>query len=258
MHPLSLREIQKEFWNSIARRPGECVVDALFLTNIADGSRLGSFARVSVYSNAYFLRLREVLAQDFPETGRALGEDRFDRIAREYLRQFPSENPSVRNLGRSMADFLDGRSDVPPYLGDLARLEWLLSAAFDSADSAAIGVSDLRAIEPQRWPHLRFRPTPALALMRAKWPVHELWSGASSGTIRPVFTWICVWRDRDCRVFHAAIDCREAEAMTRMIGGEPFAAICGAYADLGDDEAARLSVATFVSWLDRGLISAAE
>jgi len=258
MYPPSLREIQEGFWHSIARHPGECIFDRRFVANVKDGPRLDRTGRVEVYSDAYFLRLHGVLAEDFPATARVVGEGSFDQIARDYLRAFPSENPSVRYLGRKMPGFLETRSDVPPYLGALARLEWLMNAAFDAPDATPLTIDDLRAVAPERWPGMRFRPIPALTLMYAGWPVHELCSGCDAGVLRPAPTWIRIWRGRDYQVFHASIDGREAEALKRMMGGESFAAVCDAYSDLPEGAAAQESIATLALWLERGLIAAAE
>ena len=106
MYPPSLREIQQGFWRSIARRPGECAFDQRFLNNVVGGARLDSIGRVQVYAGAYFLRLREVLVSDFPAVARILGDQRFDQMAREYLREYPSRDPSVRYLGRALVEFL--------------------------------------------------------------------------------------------------------------------------------------------------------
>ena len=157
-----------------------------------------------------------------------------------------------------MAEFLATRTGVPSYLGELARLEWLMSDAFDAPDAEAMTLDDLRTIAPEHWPHLRFRPIPALTLMQADWPVHELWSAGVAATTRPMPTWIRIWRDREYQVCHASIGDREAEALKRMIAGEPFAAICGAYGDLPEDVAAQESTVTLLSWLECGLIAGAQ
>lgn len=73
--------------------------------------------------------------------------------------------------------------------------------------------------------------------------------------MRPGPTWIRIWRNPEYQVFHAPIGDREAGALKRMIGGEPFAAICDVYGDLPEDEAARESITTLLSWLERGLIA---
>jgi len=55
-----------------------------------------------------------VLREDFPRLSALLGPERFEELARDYLRSHPSEHPSVRHLGRAMAGFLERRMDLPP------------------------------------------------------------------------------------------------------------------------------------------------
>jgi hypothetical protein len=257
MYPPSLREIQQGFWRSIARRPGESAFDRRFLDNVALGARLDSIGRVQVYADAYFLRLREVLAVDFPAVARILGDQGFDRMAREYLRNFPSRHPSVRYLGGALIEFLETSAGYAPYLAELARLEWLLNEVFDAPNASVVRSEDLRNVPTERWPYLRFTPIPAFALMQAEWPVHELWSGGDVKHISPRPTWLRIWRDRDDRILHAAIDRREAEAAKRAIGGQTFAAICDVYSDLPPAVAAEQAISTLSLWLECGLIAKA-
>src|SRR5262249_28152291 len=154
------------------------------------------------------------------------------QLAREYLRNFPSRHPSVRHLGSALVEFLETAPNFAPYLAELARLEWLINEVFDAPDASAIRSEDLRNVPADRWPCLRFTPIPASALMHARWPVHERWSGGDVELISPTPTWIRIWRGRDDRVLHAAIDAREAEAAKRVIGGQNFAAICDVYSDV--------------------------
>jgi hypothetical protein len=258
MYPPSLREIQRGFWRSIARRPGESAFDLRFLDNVVRGARLDSLGRVRVYADAYFLRLREVLTADFPAVARILGDERFDQMAREYLRDFPSRHPSVRYLGRAMVEFLGTASSYAPYLAELARLESLINEVFDAPDASAIRSEDLHNVPVDRWPYLRFTPIPAFALMHAGWPVHELWSGGDVERMSPTPTWLRIWRDRDDRVLHAAIDTREAEAAKRAMSGQTFAEICDVYSDLPQAEASEAAIATLSLWLECGLIAKAE
>ncbi|HEY2664888.1 MAG TPA: DNA-binding domain-containing protein [Candidatus Binataceae bacterium] len=254
-----LRDIQAGFWGAIAGASG---IDRDFAAAVAPGPRLDSGGGVAVYAQAYASRLRDVLRKDFPISAKLLGDDPFAELVRDYLLTFPSEHPSVRHLGRAMAEFIDRRrrespesSRLPPYLPDLARLEWAMNDAFDAPDAASIGVDVLGRIAPERWPELRFTAIPALTLLECRWPVNELCSGAEASGVRPLLTHIRIWRDRDYQVFQAPIDPREAEALKQMIAHAPFAMICEAYGDLPTQEAARQASATLARWLRSDIIA---
>ncbi|MGO9454794.1 MAG: DUF2063 domain-containing protein [Candidatus Binataceae bacterium] len=253
----SLREIQRNFWCAIAGNLGGSSTDPQFVSMVAAGPNLGRDDRVQIYRDAYRLRLCDVLREDFPAIARHLGPDRFDRLVGAYLRDFPSQHPSVRHLGRAMGDFIARQQDLPPFLSDLARLEWAMTEVFDARDSDAIDVDVLRDVAQDRWADLVFVPIPALVLLRAEYQVHEVWAGTAPEVPSRSPVSIRVWRDRSWSVCHAAIDLREANALERMMRGEPFGAICEAFEDLPAEEAAQSATAMLANWLACGMIQRA-
>ena len=257
MRPPSLHEVQRAFWRSIAERPGcsRWDFDPGLIAAVRPDASLDSTGRIQVYADAYFLRLRDVLIEDFPTVAKILGAEPFERLAQDYLRAFPSERPSVRHLGRAMAEFIGSRSDLPSYLADLAQLEWAMIDAFDAPNSSPLTAESLREIEAERWPNLKFTLIPGLRVIRSGWPIHELWSNEEPGAIPAAPTVLRVWRGRDCQVRRESMEPREAEALKRLMSGASFTMICDAYGDLPENEAAHESIATFARWLADGLIA---
>jgi len=253
----SLHEIQRNFWRAIGGNPGRSGTDPQFVSMVVAGPKLGRDERLAIYRDAYRLRLRDVLREDFPATARTLGPDRFDRLVEGYLHDFPSEHPSVRHLGRAMAEFVARRQDVPPFLSDLVRLEWAMINVFDAPDSDTIDASDLRDVAPDRWAELVFVPIPALVLLRTEYQLHEVWAGTAPEVPPRSPVSIRGWRDRSWSVCHAAVDLREADALEQMMRGEPFGAICEAFGDLPAEEAAHGATAALASWLACGIIQRA-
>ena len=250
----SLRELQALVWRAIAATPGTLAPDAALLAVTEPSETLDARARLSVYADAYFWRLRDALAENFPRLAAILGPDRFEDLARTYLTNHPSEDPSVRNVGGQLAAMIVGRRDLPPWLADLARLEWTRLEVFDAPDAGVLVADDLRAVPPDSWPGLRFTPVPSLALLRADRPVHEAWTSLDAPDLQRHPTVLRVWRARDGRVFHAPMDPRAADALSRLIEGQSFAEICAAFADLPPHEAGREAIALLARWLEDGII----
>jgi hypothetical protein len=258
MHTPSLRELQGLFWRSIAREPGTLQPIAGLLGVTQPSATLDPPARLAIYADAYLWRLRDILREDFPRLADALGPDRFDALARDYLRDHPSVDPSLRHLGRDLAGAMADRSDLPPYLGDLARLEWARLEVFDAPDSDVLTADSLRLVPADRWPALRFSIVPALTVVRAAWPVHRLWQEPGLESLAPAATCLRVWRAQEDRVFHAPMDASELRALERMAGGEPFEAVCAALAEAGPADAARGASALLARWLDDGILAASR
>ena len=250
----SLRELQRLFWRSLADEPGGGSPAPGLVKLVAPSAMLDAGARVGVYVDAYFGRLREVLRDDFPRVAALLGPH-FEGTARGYLEAHPSEHPSVRHLGRLFAAYLEHGADLPPYLSDLARLEWARIEVFDAPDAKPLDAGALREVPAKDWPGLRFVPIPALTVVHARWPVHDAWSGADPAALVAAPTALRVWRGADFVVFHAPMDPRASDALGRLIAGEPFAIACEAFADLQPIEAAREATALLLGWLEDGIIA---
>src|SRR5271166_1405449 len=122
--PASLHEVQRLFWESVAVQPGRDSISPSFVRLVRGCDDSDRKTRIRVYSDAYYLRLRDVLSEDFPRVAALLNAEQFDQVVASYLEEFPSEQPSVRQLGRALAEFLRHREDIPKSLAELAELEW--------------------------------------------------------------------------------------------------------------------------------------
>jgi hypothetical protein len=251
----SLPDLQRGFWRGIAATPGRLAVDDATLALVEPSATLDPAARLQVYVDAYFLRLRAVLADDFPRVETALGTEGFDDVVGAYLARHPSTNPSLRHLGDALPAFVASRPDLPPWLGDLARLERARTDVFDAPDDTVLRVDDLRRVPADAWPELRLRAIHALTLLHVDWPVWELWRD-DAAPLQATSAIVRVWRGADYRVFHAPMTAPAAEALRRLMAGEPFAAICAAFEHLPPAEAAREVAALLGRWVDDGILAA--
>jgi len=199
-------------------------------------------------------RLHDVLAEDFERTAAALGAERFADTVRAYLAAHPSEHPSVRHLGRHFTAFLDSSppAGAPPWLADLARLEWRRLEVFDAPDATAIELEQMRAVPGADWAGLVLVPIPALEVLESAWPVHLIWR--EGGDPPPAPTSLRIWR-QDGVVYHAAMDVLEREALARLRAGQSFGQICEALADLEAETAAAEAGSLLARWVEDGLIA---
>jgi hypothetical protein len=250
----SLHEVQRLFWESVAVRPGRDSIAPALVRLVRGADDNDRKTRIRVYSDAYYLRLRDVLREDFPKVTALLG-DRFDGVVAGYLERFPSEQPSVRHLGRALAEFLQSREDIPKCLPDLAELEWARVEVFDAPDAECATIDELATVPPNAWPALRFSTIPAVQTLRVQYPAHQLWSDSQSLEVPAAETSLRIWRKNDFLVLHAPMDERESAALPKMISGETFAAICETFADLPEMDAAREATGLLARWLEDGIIA---
>ncbi|HWP67005.1 MAG TPA: DNA-binding domain-containing protein [Candidatus Limnocylindria bacterium] len=264
---LALRDLQQRFYRSLAAAPGPMAsehFDAALLALVEGGRSLDARARLDVYAQMYWARLHDVLAEDYPRLAAILGPERFRNLACRYLAAHPSEQPSVRHLGSEFAAFVSIDPDTRdvPFAGDLARLEWARLAVFDAPDAEPLRLEDLRAVPADEWPALSFALAPAVRVLRAEWPVHDVWRSLAGhapaevapSTVRPAYTRLRVWRT-GFMVYQASMDAAEDVALACVVAGQTFARICEALATVVPPaEAARTAAELVLRWIADGIL----
>lgn len=185
---------------------------------IAPSRSLSGLERISIYSEMYTLRLLDVLREDFSVLLNALGERRFEALARDYIAAHPSRHPNLNQFGRHLAEFVASREDrQAAFLSELARLERAASEVFDAERAVALSRAELEGLAPAGWPRLRLERVPATRVLSFRYPVNRYYVDVKEGRgpripkPAPSFAlvyrkdWI-VWRANLSREQHALLE----------------------------------------------------
>ncbi len=198
-----------------------------------------SIERLDVYAHAYFARLLEVLAAEYPATVYAVGEELFRKLAFGYLQHYPSQSYTLADLGSNFAAYLaqtrpprdacETEPDWADFLVDLAKLERVYSEVFDGPGvegQRLLRAEDLREITPGDWLGVRLAVVPCLKLIELRFPVHDYITGnrqqACPDIPPPSPTWLVVTR-RDFVVRRAAVSSTEFLTLAVLVGGGTIA-----------------------------------
>jgi hypothetical protein len=152
---------------------------------VVSDARASAEERVGVYRYMYGARLVDALESQFPCVAAALGAGAFASAARSYLGRHPSRNPSMRALGRRLAEHLRSEhSPVEPEvraaLGDLAELEWARADVFDAPDEELVTVDFLRAQPPEAFTAWWLTRIQASRLVTVDHPIASWWDVLSA------------------------------------------------------------------------------
>lgn len=169
----SLPELQTGFATALADARRVAAVLPLF-----SGPPARTEARLAVYRGNVYGNLTKALAGAYPVTRKIVGDEFFDAMAREYAREHPSCSGDLNRYGERLAEFLAAfphTADLP-YLPDVARMEWLAHLAYYAADPAPFDLAVLSRVTVGEYPTLKFRLTPACALLESRWPLARIWT----------------------------------------------------------------------------------
>lgn len=190
--------------------------------------------RLDVYRHAYYIRLEEALAHDFPALRKSVGDQAFGRLMAGYLQAHPSTSPTLRDIGRTLPCWLR-RQEMSAH-ADLASIEWAVLDAFDAADSSLLNPEALAQIPPDRWVALRAQLHASVTLLELNSNAAAFWQAMHAGTSLPTLAegaqnWLAIARGRDGPAMSPLSEAQHA-VLSRLDRGETVAAVCQGIVDV--------------------------
>lgn len=248
---MNLAELERFFYRTVRAGAPPAGVDRVF-TGTAG---LGAVRRMGIYHSAYWARQLRTLVETFPHVARALGDDRFRRIAREYLAAHPSEKPAIELVGERFPGYVEGRRrDLPSLVPDLARFEWARTEALLAPDPPSVvrreelGELEFWRVRAVFAAHVRVLRVANDALAFA---AHEDASVRDSSRIEASCT--VVYR-RAHKVTQVRLEDPEGVAVEVAAKGRAFAEVCEAFGAVPVADIAR----KIGAWLDRAWLERLE
>jgi hypothetical protein len=173
----TLREIQRAVARSI-RSPD----DGEALRHIADGM-IAPADRLGIYRNNAAATLVGALRIAYPAVEKLVGAEFFEGAARIFIAQHPPRTAYLNDYGSEFADFLGAFPAVAelPYLPDVARLEWAVSAALNAADVPALDQAALVGLAASEHDRVRFVPHSSVRLLSLHYPADVIWRAVLGG-----------------------------------------------------------------------------
>jgi hypothetical protein len=272
---MKLAELQELFWRLCVAPQGvdEALLDPevralLPLGGIEQVVRgdpaLPAEKRLSVYANAYFFRIEEVLQDDYAVLRHAVGEDRFHNLCVDYLLACPSRSQDIARVGDRLPEFLSNHvlGAECPWASELAAFLQARARVFDLPDDPVLALDSLLATPVEAWPALRFRWQRASTLLPVTHDLAPLWRAHDGGEPAPAVETgdgaVLVWRDGvSASILHRFLDPTEGACAAACRAGVAFERVCAiASADLPPEDAAPKVAGYVLRWRQDGLLAA--
>jgi len=252
-----------------AKAEGLLPVGASELADVVPpNDRMSPTEQLEVYGYAYFARIIDVLAGEFPTAVELLGETEFRAAAREFLVEHPSQTWSLDRVGAPFADWMQAIADQQRderlaatlrFCADVARVERAMDQVWDRRFEEPVPFERLQAIAQDLWPTVRLKTIAAMELLQLGHPTSEAMNAVNRGDEPelppPETAWICVYRRGDRR-FRFPIGREQHALLSALQAGETMGAAIEATATMdGADVAAMMAGlgGWFADWMASGL-----
>lgn len=234
------------------------------MTLLTSSPTVDAHARLSIYQEAYRLRLIEALENDFPALKIYWGNERFNQEMLGYIENCQSMNPSLRWYGKELASYLETKGPVYSFAAELAAFEWAIGLAFDASDDTILTAKDLASLPSSAWQELGLQLHSSLRWISCKYNTADVWHALVNQEEMPCVEkmpdahWLAIWRNQ-YKVRYRAISTLELEAISLFSKGEGFGNIIAQLSSttLGDD-APNYLVTWLREWLSNEWISAVK
>lgn len=221
--------------------------------HITHTHQVSASERLDIYREAYYGRLIESLAKDYPTIHKILGDDEFHHLCRQYIDRYPSTFKSIRWFGAHFATCL---MDCPLYLNqrwlkELAEFEWCLSEAFDAANSVTMTVQEMASIPAKCWPNLCFTCHPSLRRLTFQSDICKLWHQVNEKNI--FITPKKTKKQKNCLIWRKGYDVKfcylhqtESYMIDMILQGSNFSDICEGLCEFVQEDEVVVCAATIL------------
>jgi hypothetical protein len=233
---------------------------------ILPSSSLDAEARLAIYSTAYFLRLREIMAMEHPVVERLMGKAAFSDLVRDYLSRYPPRGHSVHTLPHALPHYLKYHCtrDDAGLLRDVARLERAISDAFDVHSLGTLDSEDLARIPAEAWPLARFRLDPSVRVMAFEHDACRIVNAHHENEplpdLSPRASWAVVWR-HESRIWRRPLSRARYEILAALAAGENMTTALERASQVWDGDESELETRIFewfADWLRESYFRAVE
>ena len=251
----ALRKLQNEFLGYLLDDSATGIVKRIEST-----PRRSAEQRMTLYGNAYELRLKEALSTDYDRLHSYLGDDLFDTLMQRYIESYPSHYPSLRNFGQHMVELTERLEPFNqlPEVAEIACIEQAFADSFDAADCQCVSLDQLAQMEPEAWATLTLRFHDAVQLLPQQHNSFRIWQALSNEETPPQTktsdtTWL-IWR-QDLVSRYRALESAELTALTIAMSAGSFADLCAALLEhFSEQETPQQAVAYLQQWINDQMV----
>ncbi len=245
---MNLTELQIAFQDALLSKE----LSAADLMGISNDSNF--IERISIYRDAYYLRLVGNLKTKFESLQKYLGVPEFNRLAVAYLQAKPSDHYSIHRLGASLPNFV--REFYPQHLisAELAEFEWTLTSVLFAEEANALSLVKLREQEAEHWPRLVFKFHPSAQIYKAQHSIAALWSALQADqsiesivndtSANQLYSYL-IWRKQQHSYF-VALDSNERKLADCIRVESDFTLVCETMSEFIAEDAV-------ISWVSQRL-----
>lgn len=181
--------------------------------------------QLDVYINAYYYRLYEAVAEDYPVLKHYLGAEKFKSLIEDFVHHTRSHHFNVARYAAKLPEFLSTHPLHDPFASELASLENALAQLFDAQETIALEPKHLSGITPESLMESMLFPRAALQLFAFSYPINRYYLAVmdeeTPSPPAPETTFLAVFRHEDV-MWRMDLGKNEYHLLQKLFAGVPI------------------------------------
>ena len=160
-----------------------------------------SAQQLAIYRSSIFGGLKKALAETYPVTKELVGEEFFNMMSGQYIKEYPCKVQDLNDYGKELPAFIKNLKQARsvPYLADVAWLEWAYNIALNS-EVQFNNIHEISQLTAEQQSHLKILLPNGSALIHSIYPVDKIWNmhsddGDSEIELNEKDRFVIVWKD---------------------------------------------------------------
>ena len=156
--------------------------------HVSGNERLSPAEQLEIYREQFWLRHTSSLVEDFPGLGGIVGQEDWEKLTEQYLREVTPDSYTLRDLGARLPEVIERAGWLPhqALCLDMARLELAYIEVFDALDTPPLAPERLAAIPEASFADARRVVAPSGRLLSLRYPVADLRRKLRAASDEPV------------------------------------------------------------------------
>ncbi|MCH9643567.1 MAG: DNA-binding domain-containing protein [Gammaproteobacteria bacterium] len=167
-----LAEIQKDFLTALTDKESE----PQFLKHIRHKGRITAAKRFDIYTGSIIESLAKTLRHTYKTIESIVGEEFFNGLAYQFIRETPSTSPDLGDYGAEFAGFVgdfDSAKELP-YLADVCHLCWMRHCADRTLEKSKHNLQELANVPEEQQEQVIFLLPPSAHLLESPYPIDRI------------------------------------------------------------------------------------
>ncbi len=237
-----------------------CEGDDTDLAPYLENDSLNSKERLSVYQNAYWVRLVNTLIHDFPLLALEMGNNTFKEMAAAYLKTHEPSGFSLHHLGEHLPRYLSAQLKENHPLVEMAHLERMIHLIRLADNQPILSMSHIKERLAQGEP-LLLKIHASVRFFSGQYNTLERWQAFSEQCLRPKLETLSerkhhvLWRGNNHQVNAWLVNDETHHDLSALVTGKSLQEWCDSSSEtLSLDAAINRLVNKVFLWAEKGLL----